>query len=334
MKRRRMLELGIVGGVAAAATGCAAVAPATRTADWQDPELGGFLADLDASMARIGAADVGNLFALGKSADPPGIGEERLVKKALRSLVMTGAYRELSDKAKRHDGVKARVEAVQPELDDAVLGVAALLGDLNEGDRVELQMRLKDDPKLPNRVAEWLDGAMSRMNMPTARRLRLRRLAQHVGWRLEHQPVSVLLEEYVAKVDKVSRRIGYSEELKRQVATRALSSSLLAWQDPATALNQAGANQAEPPENAAPTVDCTTGSPRGTTAVTVGGVLLGVSGALAIGGGVALATSGLGGAVFVLTAAGVLLLAGLITLIVGLVLRSGAPAPCKEVTAG
>lgn len=343
MNRRRLLKLGATASVAAATEGCSAFLPENVTDDMTDAVMGKFLADLDGSVARIGEADMSKLFALGAKTGPeppPRPGDVLLVKKALRSLSLTGAYRELDAKAKEHPGVKERVEAAQPELDEAVLGMAALLGDLNEGDRVELQRRLDADPSLAKRIAEQLDEDMKRMDMPPERRLRLRRLAQHITWRLERQPVSVLLDEYVDKVDKVARRVGYDEQLKRQIAARAAASSLLTWRDPATAAAETAAATETHPELRAweerleederlKKGACSSSSD-GSVAMTVGGVVLGVSGALAIGGGIAVASGGLAGA-YVLTAAGVLLLVGLIVLIVGAVMDiDSTPSRCAE----
>jgi hypothetical protein len=49
---------------------------------------------------------------------------------------------------------------------------------------------------------------------------------------MENQPLGTLLDEYVAKVNKFVARQGYSEELQRELATRASTTALLSWQDP------------------------------------------------------------------------------------------------------
>ena len=280
MNRRRLLKLGATASVTAATQGCSALLPEHMTDDWTDATMGKYLAELDGSMARIGKADLSKLFALGAGSaapkaapEPPPRRDVLLVKKALRSLTLTGAYRELDVKAKEHPGVKRRVEAGQPELDEAVLGMAAILGDLNEGDRVELQRRLDADPSLAHRIAEQLDEDMKRMDMPPARRMRLRRLAQHITWRLKNQPVSLLLDEYVDKVDKVAKRVGYDEQLKRQIAARAAASALLSWRDPRAVSEETAAaldgSVSEPARQEWKERECTSSGSAGATAMTV-----------------------------------------------------------------
>ena len=45
-----------------------------------------------------------------------------LTRKAMRSLYVTGRFLDLPDELKAHPGVQARLLAVAPDMDDAVVG--------------------------------------------------------------------------------------------------------------------------------------------------------------------------------------------------------------------
>ncbi|MCA9618683.1 MAG: hypothetical protein KC731_06670 [Myxococcales bacterium] len=352
MDRRELLRMGALAGATVATGGCASLAPdgvaPSTGGDTVDPGLAGLLAELDASLARVGRSNLEGLFDLSKaarggdaSAQAPRSrpGEELLVKKAIRSLLVTGAHREVDVDQRQHPAVIARLDAMASEMDDAVLGFASLFDGLNAGDRVELQRRLDDEPDLTGRVAEWLDGYMGELQMPSERRLRLRSVAHHVTWRLQNQPVSALLDEYSEKVRKVARRVGYGEELQRQIAARATTASLLGFPESGPAAHDEGQGDWSPPLSPPPEEPLPPSHPEdprygtcydryerpGSISLTVGAVLAGVGGAMGIGGGIALATGSIAGA-FILTAAGVLLLAGIILLIVGAVVSANAPS--------
>jgi hypothetical protein len=325
--------------------------PDTLGDSWSEPEMDGFLAQLDATMARIGNSPLTGLFDLGgkREAPKPSAADVLLLKKSLRSLALAGAHRELEGSAKAHPAVMRRIEAAAPEMDDAVFGVTELLEGLNAGDRVELQRRLRSDPEIPKRVAEWLDGHAASLNVPLERRMRLRTLAKHTTWRLANQPVGAIMDEYVDKVRKMAGRLGYQEELQRQIATRATTGALLGWQDQIDPTTPPGTPPGTPPSTppgalpAAPpapypappyppggqpppgyyypppmvAVPCVPKGSNNSGLITAGAVMLGIAGVGGIVGGVVLAAGSFAGAI-TLTVAGIVLIVGLIILIVGL----------------
>jgi len=395
MERRRFLHLGAAAGAAVAGgSGCGQLlgTPASATADL--PDMDAFFAKLDGAMEAVAKGDP--LAALvaprcsvkhgqsskdrdpGESKQPFSDRDKLLIQKSLRSLLLAGAVHELPEAARHHPGMMARLNAGMGEMDEAVFGMTELLEGLSPGDRVELGRRIQKDPGLPMRVAESLDADASALKVPHQRRLRLRRLASHVSWRLKNQPPESLLDEYTTKVRRLAARNGYDEELQRQLAARAGTAVLFApgalagqptdpdpappapdpappGPDPAPAATDAApppapttgwasapAEPAGPPPSPAPAspppapTDWHGSSPatdeaaepcdpdRGSTPMTVGGILMGVAAALGIVGGVVVASGSIAGA-FLLTGGGLLLLAGLITLIVGAAMAAGAP---------
>ncbi|MBW2453267.1 MAG: hypothetical protein JRI68_02100 [Deltaproteobacteria bacterium] len=399
MERRRFLHLGAAAGAAVTGgSGCGLLlgGPASATADL--PNMAAFFAKLDGAMEAVANGDpladlVGPRCPAAKrgqpsnerSADtqqthqPFSPNDKLLVQKSLRSLLLAGAVHELPEAARHHPGMVARLNAGMGEMDEAVFGMTELLEGLSPGDRVELGRRIQQEPGLPMRVAESLDADASALQVPHERRLRLRRLASHVSWRLRNQPPENLLDEYTTKVRRLAARNGYDEEMQRKLATQASTAALFAPSaavagptsrrqpaDPDGPPPEPPPADTAPPPTAPPPVEPPFSSPpgpapssnpspaptappprpdayylpskapadgtaeppceddRGEVPMTVGGILMGVAAAMGIAGGVLAASGQIFGA-FLLTGGGLLLLAGLITLIVGAVMASGEP---------
>lgn len=387
MERRRFLQLGAAAGAAVAGgTGCSTMWASAAATTPDLPDMESFFGKLDAAMAAIaGGTPLGDFAAKrcaandpapardGRDADPPkrsfAPGERLLMQKALRSLTLVGAVHELPEHARQHPGMLARLKAGMPEMDDAVFGMTQLLADLSRTERVELRRRLQREPDLPMRMAEALDAQAKRHQIPLERRLRLRRLASHVAWRLRNQPPDILLDEYVTKVRKVAARNGYDEQLQRQLAARASTAALLSY--PA-AISGAAPGQGQPaqpatsplpgppvtsPSTAAPSPapapapaephtvtypnapysptpvgeaeECGEGDDAGSSLVTAGGIVMGVGAAIGAIGGVILAAEAWPGVIF-LTVGGVVLLTGLVILIVGAAIGSDDESECSS----
>ncbi len=333
LERRVFLQVGALGGIAAAAGGCSAglVGPLELPGSTVPEAMDSFFGRVDATVRAIGEGSP--LHEAFPHVDAARVSRARLLlQKALRSLVVLGAYRQLAPEARDHPGMRARLEALAPEMDDAVFGVHEMLTSLRPAQRVELQQLLKRDPTLPERLVEGIDREAAVLGEPFTRRMQLRPLAKSFLWRLQHQPLGSLLDEYVGKVEKLGARMGYDEALRRQIAARATSSALLAWHTSADAAPVAppAAGSALPNFDAIPEAPeaAPCAPPPGRRPMIVGGILMGVGAGLAIPGAILAAAGSAAIGIPFLVVAGLLFLGGLIALIVGATM---GPAPVGQI---
>jgi hypothetical protein len=365
--RRNVLKLGAVAGFGGlGGAGCATVGDGSLGAAAPPimPDLDAFLARLDRGMAAIATGNpLKDLLPKSHAAAPDAAPrpEDLLIKKSLRSLLMAGSFRDLSEADRAHPAMQARVQGSMHEMDEAVFGMTHVLEGFTPSERARIRESIQADPDIGMRIAEALDTDAATADVSLQRRTHLRAIASQLTWRLKNQPIETAIDEYVGKVKKLSARNGYSEELQRKLAAQAVTSLFIAQAPPGAApaqpgapapIGPGGAPAAGPgPLQAAPAGDGpyvngpppafvyapgdqpnyalqppVAQAPKGGTAITVGAVLLGLGVVVGIIGVVVLSGGGgIGGgiaAAFVFTQGALLLLAGLITLIVGLVLRS------------
>src|SRR6185503_1844195 len=155
---------------------------------------------------------------------------EQLVKKSLRSLLLVGSFRDLPEEARQHPGMQARMWGSMQEMDEAIFGMTHALTRFTPDERIRIREVLNDKPDLGMQIAEALDKDAVAAGVSAARRLHLRTLSAQIGFRLKRQPVTTLIDEYTAKVQKVSARHGYTEEMQRRIASQVLSHGYLGMQ--------------------------------------------------------------------------------------------------------
>jgi hypothetical protein len=349
MDRRGFLKVGAAAGVGAVGSGC--VSDFTQAAsanvpafDTSSPEqMKAFLDTLDASTARIEErASLPRLLPKGvvNRFDPDDFSDakhDRLFRKVMRTLVTSSSFRSLSLEDQAHPGVQSRMWASMGEMDEAVRGTSEMLGSLTATELDDLREALRDDPELPMRFAEDLDGWADRYGLPFGARAQLRQTAVQTCARLKQSP-SLLIGEYTDKCRRTVERSGSNEEILRRTTARVGEDAMAGVQERLFKAHErwkialgepqilTDGTPAPPSGQPQPGQPGYTGfepqkDPSAETLVTAGAVMMGISGALT-GLGLALlfAVEFISGAV-TLTVAGILLLVGLIVLIVGLARR-------------
>ena len=143
---------------------------------------------------------------------------EALFRKSLRSLFLVASFRDLPERDRLHPGMQSRMWGSLGEMDEAVLGVTEMLDSLTPAARVDLQQKLKRRPELGMRLGEELDTEAARAGLSLERRLHLRSMASQLTFRLKNQSASLLIDEYVGKVKKVTARQGSPAEVQRRLA--------------------------------------------------------------------------------------------------------------------
>lgn len=142
---------------------------------------------------------------------------EAVAQKAARTLFLAGAFRDLPEESRAHPFVQGTMFDAAPEFDDAIRGMRTHLDGLTPTERADLAREFRADPELAERVVALIDGQAAQTGASDLRRLHLRNLGVNVCDRL-HQSSDGLIDEYGAKLDKVSARFGDEVEAERKIA--------------------------------------------------------------------------------------------------------------------
>ncbi|HTR55073.1 MAG TPA: hypothetical protein VMJ10_30515 [Kofleriaceae bacterium] len=81
--------------------------------------------------------------------------------------------------------------------------VSDMLASLEPSQRAHVQQTLRERPDLPMDLGEQLDARAARVGMSGARRRQLRTMMSHASFRLKHGDPGVIIDEYVAKVERL-----------------------------------------------------------------------------------------------------------------------------------
>ena len=207
-----------------------------------------------------------------------------------------------------------------PDMDSSVRDSYVLLASLDDEHHAQVREVLRKQPDLGMRVAEVLDARAAEVGISRKRRMQIRAAAVEIGTRMRRQHPTAVVEEYLAKTEKVYERHGESN-LKRQIAARA--GEEMFWGRVA----QANPNVETPRSKSATPAKADTAVPEGSqpgagalraSAWMFGiGVVSGITGLILVNVGVSVG-------VFAITLAVVLLIVAFITLIVGLSIRANS----------
>lgn len=334
MERRDLLKLGALASVGS--TGCASLLANPSAVG--DPEMDGFLSALDGAMSAIGSRSFFDEFLDKPGLEPRVRHGEALAKKTLRSLLLVGTVQELPHEQQSHEGVQQRLRDSMGEFDDAMFGMTSMLEGLSPTERAEVSKALQDDPQLGMRVMGAIDEEAAGFGVSMKQRTRLRALSSHTCARLRRSP-ELTLTEYTGKMHKVASRHGARAAAERNAA--AIVGSSLIWQGQpgeggSTTPASGGLSPPPPPPPQTEPLpeargnDVAPGTPPAPPArkgprashvvLTAGGIALGLGATLVgIGFAASSATSGVSLALG-LTFGALLGIAGIVTLIVGLVL--------------
>jgi hypothetical protein len=238
-----------------------------------------------------------------------------VVVQAIRTLFLTGAFKDLPETARVHPTVQDTMWSALPEFDGAILGMKRRLDALAPTERADLAREFRRDPEVAERVLAVIDEAASEKDVSDARRLHLRRMGLWVCDRLAHSS-EMLVGEYSRKLERVYERPTTFAETERKLMARmgveAFTAMRSRLHEAEELYRVAGVRMV--PGGPAARAAGESGAGRGP--LIAGIVFMGLTGLAALTGGILLATGSLGGA-FVLTAGGVFLLVGIILLIVG-----------------
>ena len=229
MDRRDILKVGALtgGSLGLGAVGCGAVlegmtsVPVPSIAELQALDIDGFLKRLDTSLGYIQssstlAALVKHDVAAHAGSDARFEHADGLVRKTLRTLLLTSSFKDLDEAGRLHPGVQARLCASMAEMDEAVLGMNKLTTSFTPTERADLQRELRDDPTLGPRILKALDEEGEKAGVNEVRRKHLQDVGKAALFRLR-QSTSTFIDEYDEKLTKVAARDMTVEAIRRRM---------------------------------------------------------------------------------------------------------------------
>jgi hypothetical protein len=314
--RREFLKASTLIGVGTAATACASRQSDLLIVPQSELTVGdmeAYLARLDRSMKAIAVnpPPVVKVFPEKKLSreDPFVKSGEDLMRKNLRSLLLVGSFHDLSEEGRAYPGMQARMFGAMGEMDEAMRGTHRALEALTPTERAEIGRALKADPELGMRIVETFDAECAVQGVPMERRMHLRSLGIQVTNRLR-QSTTMFIDEYTRKTEKILSRPVDPEDMQRRLIASLGEEEFFALQRRNEKYVEkwrlAQADPAKGPAQAAQK------DPPGSTAATVGAVLLGLGIVVILIGAIAGDITG----AFGITLGALLALGGLITLLV------------------
>jgi hypothetical protein len=266
LQRRDLLKIaaGAAAGAAVAGieSGCAtnkppAASPAASptvadVAARLDPAAAdAMLAKLDRRMAWINEASLpDDVLPLSRIPRGPGFGDQMaadgaLVRKSIRSLYLTGRFLDMPDEMKVHPGVQTRVKAMQPEMDDAVLGMTRRLERMTPDDHRKLQAYLQKDGRFGERLAAVIEQPAKEDGLSFQRTFGVRSSILDLTKRMAAQSPSLVTEPLATKVRRIEANPRSDAEQARRTAAKIGEQAFWAHQERLAVLHEAWAMRLE-----------------------------------------------------------------------------------------
>lgn len=173
---------------------------------------------------------------------------EHVLRLSIESLLVLDVIRSLPEGAPLPSNVREALAPRLPSLDRGVHTHRALLARMPAPRRRNLDARLRAQPELPMDVAEWVDGHAARIGVPSDNRLRLRHSAVSVGTRMRRQSTNAVLADCTEKLDEVLARSNSALPDELTTHTHDIVDAMWRQTEPGTSLSVPSSRAASPPE--------------------------------------------------------------------------------------
>ncbi len=256
----------------------------TRRPDAAPPEMDEYVKRIDDGMEQLSrwtpSVDLSN-----GPGDP--IEVQAMLRTSLQSLFLTGMVADLPLEAQIKPEIQQRIERAGPIFDEATDRTMAYLKSQTQEDLARIQSRLQN-PAVGEMIVNMLDERAEEAGISDWRRAHTRAIFKETEWRLRTQPPSLLVNEYVEKIERLTASDVLREVRTRDLAARAGEEAF--WQQTTANLHQQ------------------TGAGRGSKVMGYGVVTFAV--------GALIVAAGEFGGVFIMTAGAVIFIVGIIMALV------------------
>ena len=145
---------------------------------------------------------------------------ERLFRKSMRTLYLTGRFIDLPPEVQAHPEVQARVWRAQGDMDEAVVETTAMLANLDGPFLRRMQAVLRERPQLPERLAKLADRPAAEDGIPLGRRLKLRAGVLQLAQRMRDQSPALVIDPIVRKARRIAELPNNAGDAGRIAAAR------------------------------------------------------------------------------------------------------------------
>jgi hypothetical protein len=293
-------------------------------------DMTSYLAQIDGTMAAISrGAFFGDLVATAAGAGQRGIldtgalaQQEQLSRQIMRTLTLTGMFRDLNPQDQAHPGMQARLWSAAAEFEQTLDQVSDVLTAMPMSTRGDLRSRLRSDPQMVARMAGVLDARAVDVQASGKRRRHLRSLMGQIGWRLREQDPSLLIDEFAGAYARTKQTVqNGSAQAQAEAPLISAPAQGGAQAEGTVAVGAPQPIVVVPPPEPVPAPVPVRRQGRGQNVVNAGLITMGISLGVGLVGAVVLAADQITGLV-IITVGAAGLLAGLIVLIVGAVLNA------------
>ncbi len=231
MERRDFLKAGALAGSAAGlgTIGCSAVLDGMRASASAVPgadellalDMDSFLKRLDSSLGFIqSTSSLDSVLPNGArtiaKTDPRFEHSEEVVRKTLRTLLLSSSFSDLPEAGRAHPGMQMRMMSSLKEMDDAMIGMNTMLTSLTSTERSDIGRLMRKDPTVTNRILNGLDDEALKAGVNEKRRTHLNDVGKHACFRLR-QSTSLFIDEHDEKLKKVAARDGSASAFERRL---------------------------------------------------------------------------------------------------------------------
>ena len=183
----------------------------------QPVDMTAYLQRVDAGMARISQWSLVDSF-------PDFTGDPALLnslgRKSMQTLYMTGMFGDLPVESQLDERMQDRMWDAQPVMDESLIEMRDFLTRQTPEQLERVRSTLRASPDVLRNISGTLDEEAARSGLSEPRRAQLSKMVGDVGWRIEHQPPPLIVNEYLDKTEKVSASDVRSEARERWMAAR------------------------------------------------------------------------------------------------------------------
>lgn len=270
-------------------------------------------------------------------------GSDALFQRLVSALFITQSFRDLPPETQTHPAVQTRIASHLDEIDGTVFELTSFLSAQTGDERAQLRDALRKNPHAAMDLAELLDDHAATMGVTVERRRQLRQIMKQATFRMRTESPGALIDEYTAKVQRLrgedgnsalalafARKLGEDQFWRyQQHLAQGASPGASTPATPAPTTARRSPPRATPPSAAAPRPAPAAPHRPGDTAIKAGAYMLGI-GVVDFGLGAVIVSNTSGGALFGIALVGgitigaVLAAIGLLTLIIGALIRLSA----------
>lgn len=204
MDRRDFLRKGALGASGAMVTG-GLEEPGSlrvpRSSLTPPADMDAYVRTMDEGMARIGQWSLASSF---PSFDPTVSDFDGLAQASMQTLFMSAMFGDLPLESQIDPRVQDRIAAAQHVMDEAYVGMRDFLGSRTPEQLEGVRATLRARPDVLWRITRTLEDEAAQAGVSDVRQSQLRNMFTEVGWRLERQPPSLMVAEYLDKVERVA----------------------------------------------------------------------------------------------------------------------------------